>query len=246
MLSGPLIISVAFFYLGLLFAIAYYGDKRADRGPKPDRQSRHLRPVHRRLLHLMDLLRLGRPGGVERGRFPADLPWPTLTFILGWIVIRKIIRISKVNRTTSIADFIASRYGKSFQLGGLVTVIAVVGILPTFRFSSKRYRRACGSCCTNPTSPARAPRRARSSAAGHRALHRPDHGRVRDPVRHAAHRCERTTRGHGRGHCFRVRRQAPRLPARWRLRDLGAFTAASAKIFGRGRSLGGAQPAVYD
>ena len=32
MLSGPVIITVAFLYLGLLFAIAYYGDKRADEG----------------------------------------------------------------------------------------------------------------------------------------------------------------------------------------------------------------------
>ena len=55
---------------------------------------------------------------------------PTLMFILGWFVLRKIIRISKVHRTTSIADFIASRYGKSRLLGGLVTVIAVVGIMP--------------------------------------------------------------------------------------------------------------------
>ena len=44
--------------------------------------------------------------------------------------MRKIIRISKRNRITSLADFIASRYGKSALLGGLVTVIAVVGILP--------------------------------------------------------------------------------------------------------------------
>jgi hypothetical protein len=41
---------------------------------------------------------------------------PTLTFVLGWIVVRKIIRISKVNRIMSIADFIASRC-KSFALG---------------------------------------------------------------------------------------------------------------------------------
>jgi signal transduction histidine kinase len=45
-------------------------------------------------------------------------------------VLRKIIRISKVNRITSLADFIGSRYGKSALLGGLVTVIAVIGILP--------------------------------------------------------------------------------------------------------------------
>src|SRR5262245_40912400 len=49
---------------------------------------------------------------------------------LWWIVMRKILRISKSNRITSLADFIASRYGKSALLGGLVTVIAVVGILP--------------------------------------------------------------------------------------------------------------------
>jgi signal transduction histidine kinase/Na+/proline symporter len=42
----------------------------------------------------------------------------------------KMIRVSKANRITSIADFIASRYGKSQSLGGLVTIIAVVGIIP--------------------------------------------------------------------------------------------------------------------
>src|SRR5688572_4099696 len=44
--------------------------------------------------------------------------------------MRKILRISKQNRITSLADFIASRYGKSALLGGVVTVIAVIGILP--------------------------------------------------------------------------------------------------------------------
>src|SRR5262245_7101570 len=49
---------------------------------------------------------------------------------LWWIVMRKILRISKQHRITSLADFIASRYGKSALLGGVVTVIAVIGILP--------------------------------------------------------------------------------------------------------------------
>jgi Na+/proline symporter len=40
------------------------------------------------------------------------------------------IRVAKANRITSIADFVASRYGKSQLLGGLVTVIAVVGVIP--------------------------------------------------------------------------------------------------------------------
>ena len=49
---------------------------------------------------------------------------------LWWYVMRKIIRISKAYRITSIADFVASRYGKSQLLGGLVTVIAVLGVIP--------------------------------------------------------------------------------------------------------------------
>ncbi|HEX9921035.1 MAG TPA: sensor histidine kinase, partial [Anaerolineae bacterium] len=55
---------------------------------------------------------------------------PTLMAALWWLVLRKMIRISKVNRITSIADFIASRYGKSAVLGGLVTIVAVIGIIP--------------------------------------------------------------------------------------------------------------------
>ena len=50
--------------------------------------------------------------------------------LLWWILLRKIILISKVHRITSLADFIASRYGKSALVAGLVTVIAVIGILP--------------------------------------------------------------------------------------------------------------------
>ncbi|MBC5863781.1 sensor histidine kinase [Flavobacterium turcicum] len=48
-----------------------------------------------------------------------------------WIIIlKKIIRISRVNKISSIADFISLRYGNSRFLGALVTVICIVGILP--------------------------------------------------------------------------------------------------------------------
>ena len=130
MLSGPVIITVAFLYLGLLFAIAYYGDRRADQG-----RSLIANPSIYALSIAVYCTSWTFYGSVGRAAssgvdFLPIYLGPTLTFVVGWFVIRKIIRISKVNRTTSIADFVASRYGKSFQLGGLVTVIAVVGILP--------------------------------------------------------------------------------------------------------------------
>jgi len=54
-----------------------------------------------------------------------------IIIIPAWIIIlRKIIRISKVNKISSIADFISLRYGNSRFLGALVTLICIFGILP--------------------------------------------------------------------------------------------------------------------
>jgi Na+/proline symporter/nitrogen-specific signal transduction histidine kinase len=130
MLTGWAVVLVSFAYLCLLFAIAYYGDKRADQG-----RSLIANPY----IYALSIAvyctswtfygSVGRAASGGMGFLPVYLG-PTLTFVLCWFVLRKIVRISKVNRITSIADFISSRYGKSTMLGGVVTVIAVVGILP--------------------------------------------------------------------------------------------------------------------
>jgi len=130
MLTGLTIVSVSLVYLSILFAIAYYGDRRADEG-----RSIIASPYIYALSIAVYCTAWTFYGSVGRAASSgvSFLPiyiGPTLTFILGWFLIRKIIRISKVNRITSIADFIASRYGKSYYLGGLVTIIAVVGIMP--------------------------------------------------------------------------------------------------------------------
>ncbi|HDY72481.1 MAG TPA: hypothetical protein ENH50_12540, partial [Nitrospirae bacterium] len=48
---------------------------------------------------------------------------PTLMATLWWLVLRKIVYLSKENRITNIADFISSRYGKSITLSILVTFV---------------------------------------------------------------------------------------------------------------------------
>ena len=130
MLQGWVIVTVSFAYLGVLFAIAYYGDKRSDAG-----RSIIAKPT----IYALSLAvycttwtfygSVGRAASTGIGFLPIYLG-PTLMAGLWWFVMLKIIRISKTNRITSIADFIASRYGKSQLLGGLVTVIAVVGVMP--------------------------------------------------------------------------------------------------------------------
>lgn len=55
---------------------------------------------------------------------------PTIMASLWWVVLRKVVYLSKENRITTISDFIASRYGKSLFLSSLVAIVAVVGITP--------------------------------------------------------------------------------------------------------------------
>jgi len=55
---------------------------------------------------------------------------PTLMAALWMVVLKKVVRIAKVNRITTLSDFIGSRYGKSLFLAALVTIVAVVGVTP--------------------------------------------------------------------------------------------------------------------
>ncbi|MCC4307006.1 hybrid sensor histidine kinase/response regulator [Alcanivorax marinus] len=55
---------------------------------------------------------------------------PILTMLLGGELIYKLVSVGKQHHITSIVDFLAARYGKSRQLAVLVTVVAIVGVLP--------------------------------------------------------------------------------------------------------------------
>lgn len=130
MLTKGTILFFGFAYMGLLFAIAYFGDKRSEAGRSI---------ISTPYIYALSLAvyctawtfygSVGRAAQTGTG-FLSVYIGPTLIAALGLPVLKKIIRISKVNRITSIADFIASRYGKSATLAGVVTIIAVFGIVP--------------------------------------------------------------------------------------------------------------------
>src|SRR5881628_57369 len=128
MLQAWVILLCSFAYLGILFAIAFYGDKRADTG-----RSIIANPYIYALSMAVYATSWTYYGSVGRaaasgvGFLPIYIG-PTLMAALWWLVLRKMIRISKANRITSIADFVASRYGKSSVLGGIVTVI--ISVIP--------------------------------------------------------------------------------------------------------------------
>ncbi len=130
MLSAPLVLGASFAYLLLLFGVAHWADRRARAGRSV---------IGNAWVYTLSLGvyctawtyfgSVGRAASSGLWFLPIYLG-PTLAMLLAWSVLRKMVRIAHTGRITSIADFIASRYGKSRLLAALVTVIALVGILP--------------------------------------------------------------------------------------------------------------------
>ena len=123
------ILFISLAYVGLLFGIAYYGDNRRQGGSKLLSQ-----PVIYSLSLAVYCTSWTFYGSVSRATQGWDfLPiylGPIFLFVFGWGLVYKIILIAKQENLTTIADFIASRYGKSRSLAIVITVMATFGILP--------------------------------------------------------------------------------------------------------------------
>jgi Na+/proline symporter/nitrogen-specific signal transduction histidine kinase len=130
MLPLPLVLGASFAYLLLLFVVAWWADGRAAAGRSV---------IGNAWVYALSMAvyctawtyfgSVGRAASGGVWFLPIYLG-PMLAMLLAWMVLRKMIRIARTYRITSIADFVASRYGKSPLLAGLVTLITVVGIVP--------------------------------------------------------------------------------------------------------------------
>jgi Na+/proline symporter/nitrogen-specific signal transduction histidine kinase len=128
-MSPQIIIAAAVAYLALLFAVAYWVEHGTRRVSRLTGSS---------IVYTLSLAVYCSSwtfnGGVGRASqsgldFLPIYLGPTLAFLLGPVLIRKILRVSKANRITSIADLIGARF-HSGGLAALVTVIAVIGLVP--------------------------------------------------------------------------------------------------------------------
>ena len=130
MISWWTLLLLSLGYVAVLFAIAHWGDEE---------QHRRFTPLTRSLIYSLTLAVYctswtfyGAVGSAAQNGW-VYLPIyvaPMLVFLFGWPVIRRIVAISKRQNLTSIADFIAARYGKAQSLAVLVTVIATIGSVP--------------------------------------------------------------------------------------------------------------------
>ena len=120
---------LSFAYIGLLFFIAYMGDKYRH---KLVRKSQAIIYALTLGVYCTSWSFLGTTGQASNN-FISHLPiylGPILLFIFAWPFIQRIIRVSLKLNLTSIADLLAARFGKSHKLAILVTVVALVGTMP--------------------------------------------------------------------------------------------------------------------
>ncbi len=126
-----LLILIALIYGGLLFLVAFAAEQRAKAG-----KTAWLRSP---LIYTLSLsvyctgwTFYGAVGFAARSglEYITIYLGPTLVFVGWWWLLRKLVRVGRAQRATSIADLLSSRYGKSNGIAVLVTILAVVGTTP--------------------------------------------------------------------------------------------------------------------
>ena len=131
MLSFDGLVAVCVLYVAGLFAVAFLAEKRALEGKARWLSS----PITFTLslsIYTTAWTFYGAVGNAARSglEFMTIYLGPTLVFVGWYWLLRKLVRIGRSQRITSIADMISSRYGKSGGLAALVTVLAVIGTTP--------------------------------------------------------------------------------------------------------------------
>ncbi|MGD9343387.1 MAG: GAF domain-containing protein, partial [Desulfuromonadales bacterium] len=142
MISLKIVALVSLIYFGILFGVAYYADRQRKRGrsmiDNPSVYSLSL-AVYCTSWTFYGSVGRAATTGID---FLTIYLGPTLIAFTWWFLLRKMVRISKEQNVTSIADFISSRYGKSPMLGAIVTVFAVLGIMPYIALQLKAVARS--------------------------------------------------------------------------------------------------------
>jgi Na+/proline symporter/signal transduction histidine kinase len=123
------VIATAFSYIGLLFFVAYYGDRLSP--TQRGRASPYIYPLSL-AIYCTSWTFFGSVGFATRTSvdFLAIYVGPILMIGLCTPLLRRVIQLAKSQNITSIADFIGARYGKSQAVAATVALIAIIGSVP--------------------------------------------------------------------------------------------------------------------
>src|SRR6201747_1414396 len=129
MLHDWAVIAAAFGYIGFLFFVASYGDRLSP--TQRGRASALIYPLSL-AIYCTSWTFFGSVGFASRTSvdFLAIYVGPILMIGFCTPILRRVIQLAKSQNITSIADFIAARYGKSQAVAATVAMIAIVGSVP--------------------------------------------------------------------------------------------------------------------
>lgn len=130
MITVGTVSTITILYIGLLFAMAYFADKKREAGQSIVSNS-HIYSLSL-AVHYTSWTFYGLVGQAATVGIASFVVYLGITLIAfsWWFLLRKMVRISKEQNILSIADFISSRYGKSPLIGGIVTIFSIVIIIP--------------------------------------------------------------------------------------------------------------------
>jgi Na+/proline symporter/signal transduction histidine kinase/CheY-like chemotaxis protein len=145
MLQGWFVVAVALGYIGLLFVIASYGDSTRPQ-PRDGRPRMLIYPLSL-AIYCTSWTFFGSVGFASRNGwgFLAIYIGPMLMVGLCYPLIRRIVRLAKTQNITSIADFIAARYGKHQAVAATVALIAIFGTIPYIALQLKAVSGSLGT-----------------------------------------------------------------------------------------------------
>lgn len=126
-----LALAVLLGWVALLFVIAFYGDARAHRLDRTPR-SRVWLYVFGLGVYCTSWTFYGAVGDAARNGWdylPIYLG-PALVFLIGFPIVRRLVRLGREHNTGSIADFLSARYGKSAAVGALAAAGLLLAVIP--------------------------------------------------------------------------------------------------------------------
>jgi signal transduction histidine kinase/Na+/proline symporter len=142
MLSAPAVIAAGLLWLGLLFGAAVWGERR------PNLFANRWGAVYSLSLavYCTSWTFYGTVTQAARSGWP--LP-PTfvgtiLLYAFGIGLLRRVVRVARENNSSSIADLIATRLGKSSWLAAAITAVALLGLIPYLALQLKAVAMSYG------------------------------------------------------------------------------------------------------
>src|SRR5947209_6110443 len=138
------VIAAAFGYIGFLFLVASHGDRLSP--TQRGRASGLIYPLSL-AIYCTSWTFFGSVGFATRTsvEFPSTYAGPSLMIAICTPLLRRVIRLAKSQNITSIADFIAARYGKSQAVAATVALIAIIGSVPYIALQLKASAASLGT-----------------------------------------------------------------------------------------------------